>query len=302
LGPPEELGRRVGPRKFLERSTRLLSAGGNPTVSTARPGSPMAAAPPSVSRARSPGCERLGRSTSRLVRARCPSPKSRDAAPVRPEGPKCGFKPVLRFDHHVCEFLGVADRRSPRLLVEMLMRRVARCEADHARDFRPLPFEGLRGAFNHLPGDAEHHALLRLVRDDALPASGWRRYQLPELYPDVSGNYAPPGLSVLDEWFASGDPDRVEAAARLLCAAPPAFVFDQVDFVAGVLDRDEQVGDECRVEVAGQLYRSAVHRSKQGAAGRPFPAGCRTPGPGFGCAAGTDPQHAGLSVLRDDAP
>jgi hypothetical protein len=178
---------------------------------------------------------------------------------------------VNRLHHHVQEFLAMASARRPREVVELLLVRVERGDAQYDSDFEPLPYLGLHHGLGGLADADDYEAILVQIRDRAVRADGRGRFWITKLFKEVSFGYGPRCLSVLGEWINSGDPARIEAATALLREAPAAFVFDQFDFVSNTISRALVAGDECRQAVSGNLFACAVYHGRERVGGGPFP-------------------------------
>lgn len=175
-------------------------------------------------------------------------------------------------DWHIGSFIGYLSTRLPQLVVEMLLRRIARSGED-MNSYQPLPPLGLNQKLEGLRSYPEHKGLLRLVRDRILAANdGWEgHWYLPMLFDEVSLQFSQPSVEVLNEWIESGEAEKLIAVSRLLKEAFPNFVFLQEIFVANLLEKAYAIGDDCYREVGSNLMGVAISGEKMGTPGEPFP-------------------------------
>jgi hypothetical protein len=175
-------------------------------------------------------------------------------------------------DSHLGSFIAYLSTRLPRLVVEMLLRRIARSGED-MNSSQPLPPLGLNQKLEGLRSYPEHKDLLRLVRDRILEANaGWEgHWYLPILFDEVSLQFSQPGLEVLNEWIESGKAEKLIAASRLLKEAFPNFIFIQEIFVANLLKKAHAINDDCYREVGSNLVDVAISAERMGTPGEPFP-------------------------------
>jgi hypothetical protein len=91
----------------------------------------------------------------------------------------------------------------------------------------------------------------------------------------LSLDFTPTSLKVLDEWINSRELEKVQAASYLLCDAPKAFVFTNVEFVANLLEQAYDLGDDCYQTVTYDLSNSAINSAtsdfRGGTPGQRFP-------------------------------
>lgn len=175
-------------------------------------------------------------------------------------------------DWHIGSFIAYSSARLPRLVVEMLLSRIARSDED-INSYQPLPPLGLSQKLEGLRNYPEHKDLLRMVRDRILEADNGLEghWYLPKLFEEVSLQFSQPSLEVLDEWVESGKAEEVIAASRFLKEAYPNFVFVQEAFVANLLEKAHAIGDQCYRAVGSNLMGSAISGERMGTPGEPFP-------------------------------
>jgi hypothetical protein len=175
-------------------------------------------------------------------------------------------------DWRIGSFLAYSSARLPRLVVEMLLSRIARSDED-MNSYQPLPPLGLNHRLEGLVTCTEHKDLLRVVRDRILKVGNSLEghWYLPKLFEEVSVQFSQTSLEVLNEWIESGKSEEVIAASRLLKEAYPNFVFVQEAFVANILEKAHANSDDCYRTVASNLMGVAISGERMGTPGEPFP-------------------------------
>lgn len=93
---------------------------------------------------------------------------------------------------------------------------------------------------------------------------------LSQLFKEVSLNFTPTSLKVLDEWINSGEPDKVQAASYLLRDVPKSFVFIHVEFISNLLEQAYELGDDCYQAVSNDLFQSFTINEYSGILGETF--------------------------------
>jgi hypothetical protein len=183
--------------------------------------------------------------------------------------------------YHIDQFLSLASERCPDAVVDFFLARIdhaVQLSGSEAGDFRPLPLLGLGQAFAPLHKAATYKAALRRIRDKALESEPNYRFWIPQLYAYASQHFCSDAVEVLSEWSASGDPERVAAAARLTAedemfsapgSAKAPFVFEHSGFVRDLLRRAETLGSDCLKSCISSFRRSAVSLSYSHAIGEP---------------------------------
>jgi hypothetical protein len=153
----------------------------------------------------------------------------------------------------------------------MLLDRIARSESDDAPDgYDAIPFQ-LHFDARALAERPDYEAILRSVRDALLPRTPWRSWDVPKLFVALAVLDHPTTLQLLDEWFESGDAEKIDAAAKLLSDAPRDFVFTHQPYVARVLDQAWTVSENCYDRVVGHLFGPVISELKSGSHGYAFP-------------------------------
>ena len=174
-------------------------------------------------------------------------------------------------DYPINTFLINASERDPKAVVGLLLRRIKRSENEN-REYRALPLLGFDRQLTGLATGPHQESLLRAIRDSSLESGRAVEHWIPKLFREVSsGLETTASLKVLAEWINSGDPARIESAARLASGAPPGFVFKHVDFVTNLLERAQGANADCYRKVAVRLMGCAISGTRSGTVGQPMP-------------------------------
>ncbi len=96
-------------------------------------------------------------------------------------------------------------------------------------------------------------------------------YWLSHLFVTMSGGFDDTSFGVFREWLASGEREKIVAAARLVEHASGGFVFEHEDFVADLLAAGDRAGAEALEEVRQALTATALNVGGTGTPGEPMP-------------------------------
>jgi hypothetical protein len=175
-------------------------------------------------------------------------------------------------DYWIQDFIKGAAKVIPDVVVQMLLNRITHAESDEAPDgYDAIPFQFHLDA-HELASSGEYGGILRAVRDALLPRTVTvRSWEVPKLFVGLAVLDHPTTLAVLNEWFESGDAEKVEAASKLLTDAPEDFVFVHRSYVARVLDHAWRVSESCYDHVASNLVSPVISVMKSGSHGQAFP-------------------------------
>lgn len=174
-------------------------------------------------------------------------------------------------DWQISEFIGIASRRSPLGVVNLLINRIKRSIKKKTSEFdeRPIPFE-----FHHSLPDLSKHprgaTVLRKVRDMSLK----RAWQYSHFSRDIFWSLAPQicCLELLKEWIQSGEERTFTGALALLETHESDFVFSQPEFVEFVFNHAQKIEPDCFDRAKSALYFCATRHGESRTIGQPGPA------------------------------
>jgi hypothetical protein len=174
-------------------------------------------------------------------------------------------------DYDINTFLVKASEQDVRAVVGLLLTRI-RKKDDEGTKYDPLPILKFREPLIGLASSSDHENILREIRDTLLEPGGAAEYWIEKLFREVSLDFeSAASLKVLDEWINSGDPARIQLAARLVSHAQPEFTFKHVGFIANLLERAYAAHTDCYQDVACSLESSARSGARFGTPGQPRP-------------------------------
>jgi|GEM_PF-1332915 len=159
--------------------------------------------------------------------------------------------------HEISRFLSYSANRSPQAVIRLILMRFDRFDANHDREYRPLPYGGLNEDLTGVVQSPEYEEILRQVRDRAVVKRWSGHLWLPKFFTQISDSFGAVCLKILNEWIDSEDEDKIEAAASLVSDAYADFVFREQEFVENLLNRASAISDRCYRRVALHLDRSA---------------------------------------------
>ncbi len=121
-------------------------------------------------------------------------------------------------NYEVFQFLAFASHRRPRQTIDTLIRRIRAIDEHEGKGGEDRWLRYHNGHGLELPGvqqSPDHRLLVTLIRDASSGASSGQLFWLPVLFHAADPNLAA-GRDVLREWAASGEPEKISAAASLL--------------------------------------------------------------------------------------
>ncbi len=174
-------------------------------------------------------------------------------------------------DFYINAFLVKASEQDAKGVVGLLLTRIRKRGKEGTR-YNALPLLGFNDRLIGLAGSPDQENILRDIRDASLEPGSSAGYWIPQLFREVSSGFeSDASLKVLDEWINSGSADRIKSAAHLLEGAPPAFVFNHVEFVSNLLERAHAASSDSYQSVSGSLASSALSGIRSGTSGQPMP-------------------------------
>lgn len=173
-------------------------------------------------------------------------------------------------DYHIEEFLNYLGGRVPLIVVRLLIRRVEISKAKKSGEkYQPLSYSS-RTILKGFSSSPHYKDVLREVRNKILD-KGWQSgFWIPKLFKSISNNFDDTGITVLLEWIATGEKEKIEGVGAILEDAPESFIFQHSDFVSKMLTAAKPYGPEFVKSIRNALAHSAIFRSKHGTPGQPM--------------------------------
>jgi len=172
------------------------------------------------------------------------------------------------------ELIKICSERIPDETISMFIRRLKCIVNDKDNNeikYWPFPTEGLEKWIGPISGASMYTKILCKIRNESILMLDNDRSWLPKLFCAASDNFGSTAINVLHEWIENNDPLELKAVAYLVSDAPRNFVFDKIEFVAELLEKAFNIGDDVYKDICSYLYKSAVYHSKSGSPGQPFP-------------------------------
>ncbi|MGF2037349.1 MAG: caspase family protein [Nostoc sp. CmiVER01] len=183
------------------------------------------------------------------------------------------LEPVQNIEeYHISEFLAYASTRTPRSLINLLLRRIKRFEEAGEQNYQPLPYIAFHHGLDGLANSNEYEDILRDIRQEALIGTYYTYFWIPKLFEEASLGFNSISLKVLEEWINSKDITKIKTVSLLLSDAYQGFVFQHIEFVRKLIEQAYTLGDECYRTVKGNLLKTAISGDRSRAIGLPAPA------------------------------
>ena len=171
-------------------------------------------------------------------------------------------------NHWIGEFLIYASKKSPNIVLQMLLQRIEKDVEDSEEEYQPLPYGDLEYQFQ-LRHDENSKEILRAMRELSLNKTHTVRFWLPKLWQRVLSSSTVLSLTILDEWIDSEEAEKVQAVSLLLSAMAQSFALDQVDFLAKLLEQAYNLGEECHEITSDNLFNALIMISRGRTIGQP---------------------------------
>jgi hypothetical protein len=171
---------------------------------------------------------------------------------------------------YVSKFISDVSKRVPRAVVQLLLKRIEHYGKEGYINYYPLLDSRVEPKLKGLAESEEYEDILRDIRNQALTQAN-KKFWLAKLFKEVSLDFTPTSLKVLDEWINSRELEKVQAASYLLCDVPQSFVFTHIKFVSEILEQAYLLEDDCYRIVSNNLSYRIIMRARCGTLGEPYP-------------------------------
>ena len=164
-------------------------------------------------------------------------------------------------DLWISQFLEACAARVPEKVVDLFMERITiAASRAGAPGYQPFSYLGLTFSLDGIYRSESYPVILCNVRDRALETYEADDFWMPHLYADLSNQFSPESVDVLEEWIDVEDEKRLLCVGYLLQEAPVDFLFTHMGFVSRLIERAHRVG--CYEAVCEYLTR--MESSKTG--------------------------------------
>ncbi len=179
---------------------------------------------------------------------------------------------VQNIDRYINKFIAYTAKRTPRSLINLLLRRIKRFEDAGEQNYQPLPSIAFHHGLDGLANSNEYEDILRDIRQEALTGTYYTSVWINKLFKEASLRFNLISLKILEEWISSTDIEKIKTVSLLLSDAHQGFVLQHVKFVTKLIEKAYTLGDECYKTVKLNLFKSATNGDHSRAIGHPAPA------------------------------
>lgn len=165
------------------------------------------------------------------------------------------LEPILNIsDYDISKFVAYVSQRSPRLVIQFLLNRIEYHHKNCISGYNPIPFSDFDSKLSGIEKSSEYEDILKDIRDQSLQNSSSYNFSLSELFKEISLDFNPTSLKVLEEWINSENAEKIQLVSSFLSHAPESFVLTNVEFTANLLKTADNLGDDCYQTVTANLH------------------------------------------------
>jgi len=158
--------------------------------------------------------------------------------------------------YYTDKFLGDVSNKYPDLAISFLLDRLEYAKNHQGIErYTPLPYLGFRHALKGISQSPDFDRYVKKVMEMSLGEDKNKiGFWLPRLFKAIADNYSRKSLDILNEWIKPGDKEKIESVVFLLEDVPDSFIFENYEFVGGLLLTAQNTSQECFEKVRGALY------------------------------------------------
>ena len=176
-------------------------------------------------------------------------------------------------DPGIGQFLEACAARVPEMVVDLFVERISIATSRaETPGYQPFSYLSLGFSLDGIYQSESYSTILRNVRDRALEIYEADDFWMPRLYADLSNQFSPESVEVLEEWINGRDGKRLLCVGYLLQEAPADFLFTHTEFVSRLIERAHQAGLECYEAICEYLMRMESSKAGFWSAEEPLPA------------------------------
>ena len=174
----------------------------------------------------------------------------------------------------ICQFLNSCSEKIPDKVIELLFKRINIAKMTHTAPsyeyYQPLPHREFRDCLKGIFSSPNYKSIVKKVRDRII-SNERDIFWIPILFSEISKNYSPESIEILNEWIDTGEKDKIVGIGILIQEAPTDFLFDNTEFVSKLIETSYNISEECHSKIIESL--NCVKRSevRSGILGEPFP-------------------------------
>lgn len=156
-------------------------------------------------------------------------------------------------DYHCQRFLGRFFKDDPLIVTQMVIDRVKRWTNDYDPSFDPFPHFHGRDIFSQVDADENLSSALALIRDSVDPDCWAHQFWFGPAFSAMSNLNEAKAIEVLDDFWRSGNRDKVRVASQLFSSLRKSIVFERYDLISEYLNAASTFGEQTLREVQGAL-------------------------------------------------
>lgn len=170
-------------------------------------------------------------------------------------------------------FLEACAARVPERVADLFVERIAIATSGAGiPGYQPLFYPGLGFSLDGIYQSGSYSAILRSMRDKALETYEADGFWMPHLYADLSNQFSPESVEILEEWIDVEDEKKLLCVGYLLQEAPADFLFTHTKFVSRLIESSYRTGRGCYEAVCSYLQMVGAHGAGFGDLKEPVPA------------------------------
>lgn len=174
----------------------------------------------------------------------------------------------------ICQFLNLCSEKIPDKVIEFLFKRIDNVKRTQIttsyKYYQPLPHRDFRDCLKGIFLSPNYKSIMKRVRDRII-SNERDIFWIPILFSEISKNYSPESIEILNEWIDTGEKDKIVGIGILIQEAPTNFLFDNTEFVSKLIETSYNISEECHSEVIKSLNYVEWSEGKSGIFGEPYP-------------------------------
>ena len=174
----------------------------------------------------------------------------------------------------ICQFLNSCSEKIPDTVIDLMFKRI-----DHAKmtqnppfyeHYQPLPHHKFHECLKGIFSSPNYVSIMKNVRDRII-SNEKDIFWIPILFSEISNNYSPESLEILNEWIDTREKDKIVGIGILIREAPKEFLFDNDEFISKLIETSYTISEECHSEIIESMDYLKWSGGKSGILNEPFP-------------------------------
>lgn len=173
----------------------------------------------------------------------------------------------------ICQFLNLCSEKIPDKVIGLLFKRINNMKRTQIitsyKYYQPLPYHDFRDCLKGIFLSPNYKSIMKRVRDRII-SNERDIFWIPILFSEISKNYSPKSIEILNEWIDTGEKDKIVGIGILIQKAPTDFLFDNTEFVSKLIETSYNIGEECHSKIIRSLNYVKISEVWSGKLGEPF--------------------------------